>query len=375
MSGYDQPPGPTGGLPPGVPPQEPGWRQPGARTQAREGRGVAFFVAVFLGILLLVSGALNVLLLFLSVGSLAAPGLTGGVDDTGAIYDVVRTGGDANARTKVLRIRLHGAISEGANAVLGAGGGSVTTVRRALDYARKDDSVAGILLDINSPGGGVTDSDEIYRMLRRFKSEHDVPMAALFGDLAASGGYYVAVAADRIIARRTSITGSIGVIMSAWNFAGLAEQLGIQQVAIKSEHTPYKDLLSPTKPVDEAERAILNGIVEELYGQFVEVVDEGRTELDREQVRQLANGAIYSARQALDRGLIDAIGDEQTAERWFTGELGSSVQFLEYRRRPSFRELLFGADAPHIEPASASLGRLLSASTGPRFLYFWQGAR
>ncbi|MGE3172304.1 MAG: signal peptide peptidase SppA [Planctomycetota bacterium] len=363
----NQPPTP----PPGVPPQEPQWRAP-ASGPPPQGRGASFFVAVFLGLLLLVSGGLNVMLLLLSFGSIASAGL-GGLDGGDLGYDLVRVGGAASAPHKVLRIPIHGAIAEAENPVLGASGGMVTEVRRALRYAENDDSVRGIWLSIDSPGGGVTDSDEIYRMLRRFKSNHpDVKVIALFGDIAASGGYYVACAADRIVARRSSITGSIGVIMSAWNFAKAAQELGIEQVAIKSERTPYKDMLSPTRPMTDAEREILTGIVDELYDQFVDVVDYGRRGLERDEVVQLANGAIYSAEQARQNRLIDAIGDPVSVEEEFAAD--GPVQIVEHRRRPSLRDLLFGAaaDAPDLSTAAA---RLLTAATGPRFLFYWQGAR
>jgi protease-4 len=357
--------------PPGVPPQQPQWRS--QAPPPRDGRGASFFVAIFLGLLLLVSGGLNVLLLLLSFSSFASAGLGGQIDEFGD-YDVVRVGGRADAAHKVLRIPIHGAIAEAQNPVLGAQGGTVSAVRRALRHAASDDQVRGILLAIDSPGGGVTDSDEIYRMLRRFKQDNPrVRVLALFGDMAASGGYYVACAADRIVARRTSITGSIGVIMSAWNFGEAAKKLGIEQVAIKSEATPYKDMLSPTRPLTEAERTMLTGIVDEFYQQFVDVVDEGRPGLDREQVGKVANGAIYTATQAMQIGLVDEIGDPASAEAWFSDE--EPVQIVECRPRPTLRDLLFGVAAPPPADVSTAAARLLNSHSGPRFLYYWQGAR
>jgi len=360
--------------PPGVPPQDPQWHSPLAGAPPREGRGVSFFVAIFLGLLLFVSGGLNVLLLLLTFGSFASQGL-GGVGDGDANFERVHVGGDAGAPSRILRVPISGAIAEGQNPVLGAAGGTVSEVRRALRYAAGDDGVRGLILAIDSPGGGVTDSDEIYRMLLRFKREHPrVRVVALFGDIAASGGYYVACAADRIVARRTTITGSIGVIMSSWNFAELAKKVGVDEIAIKSPHTPFKDMLSPMRPMQDAERALLTGIVEEMYQQFVDVVDEGRDELDRAQVVALANGAVYSAAQALANHLIDEIGDADSVEQSF--RTAGPVEIVEYRRRPSLRDALFGASAAAapVDPMAAA-ARLLTTSTGPRFLYYWQGAR
>lgn len=339
------------------------------------GRSVSFFVAIFLAFLLLISGALNVLLLVASIGSFATSGLTAAGDDDGA-YQMVHVAGDRNAETKVLRIAIQGAISEGQNPILGASGGTVTQVRRALRAAARDDSIRGVLLAIDSPGGGVTDSDEIYQMIVRFRNEHsNKRVLALFGDIAASGGYYVAAAAEHIMARRTSITGSIGVVMSAWNFTEAADKLGIDQVVIKSQHTPFKDILSPTRPMTDDERRMLTGIVEELYQQFVDVVDQGRPSLDHAQVQALATGAIYSAKQALQNGLIDQVGSAEDAVAWFDKAIGSSVDVLDYRRAPSLRDLLFGAQGPAPATMQQAAAQLLTGTTGPRLLYFWQGGR
>jgi protease-4 len=368
---------PVGGAapPPGVPPQgpysAPGW--PGAAVPPRESRGVAFFVAIFLGILFAASAGLNVLLLLLSVGSFAGAGF--GADADG-VYDEVHVAGERGARTRVLQIRIHGAIAESGSPLLGAAGGTVSQVRRGLRKAAADD-VHGVLLHIDSPGGGVTDADEIHDLVRRFRREHpDKHVMALFGDMAASGGYYVAVAAERIVARPTTITGSIGVIMSTWNFARAAEEFGVEQIAIKSERTPFKDILSPTRAMRADEQALLTGIVDELYDRFVDVVDAGRPGLGRDKVLAAANGAIYTASQALSHGLIDEIGDHETAVAWFTQQTGKPVAIVEQRRRMGLGEVLFGGTAAARAPSlQESLGSLLRSTSGPRFLYYWQGAR
>jgi protease-4 len=358
--------------PPGVPPQDPQWRG-GPSAPAQQGRGVSFFVAIFLGLLLLVSGGLNLLLLLLSLGSVASGGLAG-IESDGADYDVVRVAGDAKAKSRVLRVPIVGAIAESQSPLLGASGGTVSEVRRALRYAASNDDIDGIWLAIDSPGGGVTDSDEIHRLIKQFKKDHpEVRILAAFGDIAASGGYYIACAADRIVARRSTITGSIGVIMSSWNMAEAAKKLGVEQIAIKSDRTPFKDILSMTRPMADAEKAMLTSIVDELYMQFVDVVDEGRANLDREQVIRLANGGIYSAGQALQNGLIDEIGDPSTFEKWFADR--EPVQIVEHRRRPTLRDALFGSESKAPNDLSEVAAQLMASATGPRFLYFWQGAR
>lgn len=370
------PPSPPGGVPPtpppGVPPQPPpvpGW--PGAASHVRESRGIAFYVAIFLGILFVASAGLNVLLLLLSLGSFAGAGF--GVEDVS--YDEAFVAGERGSRTKVLQIPIHGAIAESGNPLIGAGGGTVSLVRSALRKAAGDD-VHGVLLHVDSPGGGVSDSDEIHRLIAQFRAEHPAkPVLAFFGDMAASGGYYVAAAAERIVARPTTITGSIGVIMSAWNFARAAADLGVEQVVVKSERTPYKDILSPMRPMRDDERAMLTAIVDELYERFVTVVDEGRPNLDRAQVVAVANGAIYTGAQALANGLVDEVGDQESVVAWFDRRLGKSVAIVEHRRRLGLGDLLFGARADAAPTIDQSLGSLLRSTSGPRFLYYWQGAR
>ena len=370
-----QPPGQgPSGAPAGVPPQPPSWPAgPGwpVASQPRESRGVAFFVAIFLGILLVASAGLNVLLLLLSVGSLAGAGFAPDVDGA---YDEVHVAGERGASAKILQVPIRGAIAEGQSPLLGAAGGTVSQMRRALRQAAAED-VQGILLHVDSPGGGVTDSDEIYRMLVKFRRENPQKrVLALFGDMAASGGYYVAAAAERIMARRTTVTGSIGVIMSAWNFAAAENSLGSDQGTIKSQRTPLKDILSPTRPMKDDERLMLTAIVDELYDQFVSVVDEGRPNLDRAQVLAVATGAIFTASQALANGLVDEIGDHESAVAWFTRELGHPVAVVERRRRMGLGDMLFGARAPQ-PTIEQSVGDWLLSATGPRFLYFWEGGR
>ncbi|MCU0865068.1 MAG: signal peptide peptidase SppA [Planctomycetes bacterium] len=360
--------------PPGVPPQAPQWPAswPGPAPAPREGKGVAFFVAIFLGILLIASAGLNVLLLLLSVGSLGA-GLGGDAD--GGAYDEVHVAGERGSRDKVLQIAVRGAIAESGSPVLGAAGGSVSQLVRGLRRAATDDTVVGVLLYVDSPGGGVTDSDEMYQAIRRFRREHPgKPVMTLFGDIAASGGYYIAAATEHIVARRSTITGSIGVIMSAWNFSEAAKRFGVEQVAIKSDRTPYKDMLSPTRPMQPAEQAMLTSIVDELFDQFVDIVDEGRPGLDRDGVLKAATGAVYTGAQAKALGLVDDIGDHELAVTWFRQKLSKSVDIVEARRRAGFGDLLFGGSTA-ARPAAANLTDLLTSSTGPRFLYWWQGGR
>lgn len=357
-------------------------RPAGQSAAGGEPRPTSFYVAIFLTLMLLVSAGLNVVLLFVALFSSAAGSLAGPMaplDDSN--YDVVAVGGDRSASKKVLRIPIEGAISEQASPFMGAAGGTVSFIERHLRLAERDNSIVGVLLDINSPGGGVTASDRIHELIVDFRNRSEKPVYALFGDMSASGGYYIAAACNRIYARPTTITGSIGVIISTLNYAEALDKLGVTQDPILDPRTPYKDMLSPSKKPDEKEIEIVRSIVSEMYERFVDIVDEGRPELDRARVIELADGRIYSAEQARDNGLVDGLVDLEAAidlVREAADVEGVSV--VEYRRKPTLGDLLLGASSSLRSPSAQgsladALAPLLRGTTGPRFLYFWPGGR
>jgi protease-4 len=342
----------------------------------REGRPVSFYVAIFLGLLLLVSGALNLILLVVSAVGAATGGISGSVteDDSGR-YELVAVGGDRQAAASILRVPIEGAIAEAAIPLM-AGGGTVSQVRRALRAAASEGSVKAVLFDIDSPGGGVTDSDEIWRLIRVFREEHpDITVAALMGDLAASGGYYIASACAPILARPTTITGSIGVIISSYNYGEALRKLGIEQVNLISPDTPYKDMLSPTRPMRPDEEAKVLAIVQEMYERFVDVVHEGRPALSREQVKACATGEIFSASRARELGLIDDIASLDEAYEKIAELAGESeMRVLEQRRVPTFFDTLLHGRQQQGLSLDRALASLLRASAGPVFLYYWSGS-
>ena len=185
----------------------------------------------------------------------------------------------------------------------------ITDLSEKIKRARKDPSVKGMLLSIDSPGGGVTASDILYEKVRQFRSETGRPVVASLMNVAASGGYYVACAADKIVAHRTTITGSIGVMIPLYNASALLKKIGISTETVSSG--PFKDIASPWVEKDEEqrkkERKILQSLIDEMYETFVEAVAEGR-DMEVAKVRGLADGKIYTAEQALKHGLIDGIG-------------------------------------------------------------------
>jgi len=205
-----------------------------------------------------------------------------------------------------------------------------------LRRARSNPDVKAILLRINSPGGSVVGSDEIYQVLR---DEIDKPVVVSMGELAASGGYYIAAGADKIVANPATLTGSIGVILTVTNVEDLLNKVGVEVTVIKRGE--LKDELSPFREMTPEERALWQRIIDEAYDQFIDAVAEGRG-MPREKVLELADGRVYTGRQALELGLIDALGNLSDAIE-LAAELGGiegEPRIIEYRRRPTFFDVL-----------------------------------
>ena len=182
---------------------------------------------------------------------------------------------------------------------------------RRIEGLAETKGVKAIVLDINSPGGSVGAVQEIYSRILRVKKEHpSIKFVALFGDVAASGGYYLAAACDKIVAHPGSLTGSIGVIFQVSNMEGLFAKIGYKQDPIKSGK--HKDIGSPARPMTAEERKILQDLIDDAYGQFVQAVADGR-HLPVDVVKPLADGRIYSGNQALANHLVDQLGDSHDA--------------------------------------------------------------
>ncbi len=181
---------------------------------------------------------------------------------------------------------------------------------RQVEEAFQRPDIKAVVMAIDSPGGGLYESDEAYQKIMKMKAQYNKPLIVSMGSMAASGGYYLAMPADKILAQRTSITGSIGVISSVYNYQELAEKIGIREDVYKSGEN--KDMLSSMRQPTAEERKIMQDLIDESYGFFVDVVAEGRN-LEREEVISLADGRIYTATQAVNTGLIDGLGDLEAA--------------------------------------------------------------
>ncbi len=201
------------------------------------------------------------------------------------------------------------------------------TVNRHLRQYGDDSRVKAIILKVDSPGGGVTASEEIYREVKRVRDEKKKKIVVSMGTVAASGGYYISAPAERIFANASTVTGSIGVIAEWMNLKDLAEWAKVKSIVFKSGE--FKDTGNLTREMTERERQYFQGVINELYNQFVKVVLEGRNgrgaeglKLDETKLRALADGRIYTGATAVENGLVDQIGDYRDALKYTAGLIG-----------------------------------------------------
>ncbi len=307
---------------------------------------------IFLGIFTGLSVLANIVLFLALIGAVAmvATGPKGLFTE-----EVIQ---DGPRMTKIAVIGLEGVIDTK----------QAESVYRQLKMAREDDRVKGLIIRVNSPGGGVSASDRIYNEIRQLREETDKPVVAFMQGLAASGGYYTSVACDKIVAEPTAITGSIGVIMGHFVLQQLLEEkLGIQPVIIKSGRK--KDWPSPFQaPTEEQKQYLKDKLIKPAYERFVSIVAEGRASLTLAEVKQLADGSIYGAEEALDEKLIDEIGylDRAIEEVMSLAEL-EDAQVVEYRKVFSFSEFL---SSQQMKFPKLNKTTLYELST-PELMYLW----
>lgn len=208
-----------------------------------------------------------------------------------------------------------------------------------IDALIKSENNKAILLKVNSPGGSVTASDELYLKLMEYKEATKRPVYTYMGEMACSGGYYISMASDSILGNRNGWTGSIGVILSMTNLQGLYDKLGIKEVNITSGVN--KAMGSPGGELSEEQRAILQAMIDESYDQFVEIVATGR-HMDENTVRKLADGRIYTVKQAKENGLIDeVVNTYKDAQQLVKDTLPVSVVFYEPKQEENPFATLF----------------------------------
>lgn len=244
-------------------------------------------------------------------------------------------------------------------------------VQEELRKAEKDSSVKALIMRINSPGGTITASDTVYREIHEFKRRTGMPVIAVIMDVGASGGYYAALAADTIVAHPTAVTGSIGVVMLTMNAQGLMEKIGVSPLAIKSG--PMKDAGSPFRALSADERAVFQGVIDDMYARFVTLIAKTR-HLPEARVRGFADGRIYTAEQALSLGLVDRVGYlDEVVDMAKKAAHVEAARVIMYHRPREYRASIYAGTPAAPPSAAAAVAQLagLLGGTAARFMYLW----
>lgn len=241
-----------------------------------------------------------------------------------------------------------------------------------LELARADSQVRAVVVRISSPGGEVTACDVLHAELKRFREEAKIPVVASIGEVGASGGYYLAVAGDKICAEPTAIVGSIGVLLSSFDISNLLRKIGVVVDPVKAG--AMKDLNSPFRPSTEEERKVLQNLVDALYRRFVDVVAAGRPSLTRDEVLAFADGRVVSADEALSLKLIDKVGHlrDAIAEASELAKIRSPT-IVRYTRAPRAGATIYtGAEVAGRAPErSLEVSLRGGLPDAPRFYYLW----
>ncbi len=255
---------------------------------------------------------------------------------------------DFSSQDRVALIRIEGVILD-----------AQATISELKQYS-ENPLVKAIVLRIDSPGGGVVPSQEIHDAVKRVKNKSNKAVIASMGTVAASGGYYIAAATDRIIANPGTLTGSIGVIMEMANFEGLMKKVGVEGVVIKSGR--FKDVGSPLRKMSDEERKLLQSVMDDVHHQFIQAVADGRS-LEVSDVEPLADGRIYTGRQAKEARLVDELGDLDDAIHIAADIAGmeGEPKVVEPRKLFSFRDI--------IESRWSSVFPKLELNTGVKLKY------
>jgi len=340
------PPVPRPGAP--APPQV-------VRVVSRTG---AFQAAI--GVIVGLLGLGVVFILGLSIGAFTM--FAGSMAETPIVHDLYRDGD----RSKVAVVEVFGAI----DAV------RADTVRILCDEVLRSRSIKAVVLRVDSPGGGIAPSDQIWYQVKRLQRE-GLPVVASYGGLAASGGYYISCGADHIVAEPTCITGSIGVIAQTFILKDLMDKVGIEPVTLLATDSPQKDLGNPFRPWTEEDRTEYVQLLDAAHAIFNARVRDGRAGVitDPARVDELADGSVYTAQEALDSGLIDAVGyldDAIAAAESRAGIRKGRATVVILREPADFLGSLLGARGPELSQRlrdADSIRSLVNELASPRLMY------
>lgn len=281
---------------------------------------------------------------------------------------------DGNEFNKIAVLEVDGTIQDTGDtqSILSSAGYNHKAFMKKLDKVKNDSSVKGIILKVNTPGGGVVESAEIHDKIVEIQEEAKKPVYVSMGSMAASGGYYISAPADKIFASPETLTGSLGVIMSGYNFEGLAEKYGVEFITIKSG--PYKDIMSSTREMTDEERDILQTMIDNSYDGFVKVIADGRG-LKENEVRKIADGRIYDGRQAKDLNLIDDFGYlDDVINSMKTDNNWKDAMVVSYSDSGGFASM-FGMTAKSLlsgeEKEMANILKIATNANSPRLMYLY----
>jgi len=329
------------------------------RKKSRKGLWIAI---VLLAMMLIFSVAINfgVLAVSLIGGKIASSAST--LDKQARMQEELVSG---SGKIKALRLPIEGVImrNAGGGGLFGAEIDMVEGLKRKIKAAEKDRSIRAIILEINSPGGAVTPTDEIYHALLDFKeSGKDRKIVAFVRDMSVSGSYWLSVAGDWIIAEPTSIIGSIGVILQSYNWSDLSDKIGITDTTIKSGKN--KDLLNPFQKVPPEQKDLLQAVIDSNFNYFKQVIVESR-DITHEQLAPLADGRIMTAQTALENDLIDEVGYYDDAVEYTREMLGvDNMRIIRYKQRQSIFNMFATAFVKE-------LGSLFQARS-PQLISIWK---
>lgn len=323
---------------------------------------LSIIVGLLLACVMLPLGGFALLLTAASGDSTAS----GGVLPAQSWTEQARSGSFLAQNEKVLVLYVTGVIG------LDDGGAFTSALTQddllsQIDQATNDPSIQAVVVRVDSPGGGVVASNELHHALTELRGAGK-PLVVSMGSTAASGGYYIATAADEIYANADTFTGSLGVIITLFNYGEAFDNLGLQQTSITSGD--FKDIGSPVEPLTPEDQAILQEIVDQAYDGFVDVIVEGRN-LPREEVVTLADGRIYTGQQAMELGLVDELGnlDAAIARARELAGLSENALVVQYDATPDFLSLL-GASLEQSQQPADPLGlRNLTTPQPPRLEY------
>lgn len=278
--------------------------------------------------------------------------------------NTVASGGSGDA---VAIVRVEGTITSSDSTEF-TGSATSGLIISDLEAAAKDNSVKAVVLRVDSPGGTVTGSSQIYEVVR----DYEKPIVVSMAGIAASGGYQISAPADYIFARPDTFTGSIGVILTLFNAEELINDIGVDVILLTSG--PNKSMGSPWEEITPEQQAIFKELLDESYEEFVQIVADGRG-MGIETVRELADGRIYSGQQAVDNGLVDELGnlDDAIAKAAELGGISGDPRIVEYEHLPGLSQLLLGASSLATQSEADRIVGLMGEFMTPSLEYRYVG--